>query len=269
MARSRQGGDRTAQGDRTDHKAGALIRLFVDGALGAGVTVALAQEQCFYLRTVMRRNAGDGVLLFNGRDGEWRARLTRLDKRAGEAEVEVCTREQTMPPDLWLLFAPVKRGPIDLIAEKATELGVAALKPVVTRRTIAGRVKTERLAAIAREAAEQSERLTVPTVDEPVGLDALLDDWDHDRVLIMADETGQGAPVADVLNTLPRHGRVAVIVGPEGGFAGDELDLLLRQPYVRPVSLGPRILRAETAALALIACCQAIAGDWDRVRLRR
>lgn len=268
MARSRQGGDKTAQGDKAANKAGAAIRLFVDAALGAGAAVALTAAQCHYLRAVMRRDAGDEVLLFNGRDGEWRARLTRLDKRAGEAEAVARTREQTASPDLWLLFAPVKRGPIDLIAEKATELGVAALKPVLTRRTVAGRVKTERLAAIAREAAEQSERLDVPEVDEPVSLKALLDGWERDRVLIMADETGEGAPVAGLLNHLPPGGRAAVIVGPEGGFAGDELDLLRRQPYVRPVSLGPRVLRAETAALALLTCYQAIVGDWGQVRRR-
>lgn len=238
------------------------LRLFVPADLAAGA-LTLGKDQSHYVANVMRARPGDEVALFNGRQGEWRGRLDNVGKNAVVVTLDRQTRAQAPEPDLWLLAAPIKKDRIDLVAEKAAELGASALWPVFTRRTVMSRVNTERLAAHMVEAAEQCERLTVPEVREPAALDKALSDWDESRTLLFLDESGGGAPLAEVLAGLPA-GPLAVLVGPEGGFAPEERTLLARLPFARPVGLGPRILRAETAAIAALAIIQALRGDWAR-----
>ena len=243
------------------------MRLFVEADLSAGIEAALSEAQVHYLRHVMRREEGAVLLLFNGRDGEWQARLSLRGKKAAFAEVGARTREQAAEPDIWLCFAPVKRARIDYIAEKATELGVAVLQPVITQHTIVERVNVERLRAHAVEAAEQTERLSVPDVRAPVDLTRLLTDWPAERRLLMCDETGGGPPIGEALGGLDAGARVApwaIVIGPEGGFADSELSALRRMKDVMAVGLGPRILRADTAALAALACWQSMVGDWQK-----
>jgi len=243
----------------------SAIRLFTEADLSVSVSVPLAEGQAHYLRHVLRRAEGASLLLFNGRDGEWQARLGLQGKKGAIAEVESCTRPQAAEPDVWLCFAPVKRARIDYIAEKATELGVAVLQPVITQHTAVERVNVERLRANAIEAAEQTERLSVPEVRAPVELTRLLADWPAGRRLLMCDETGGGPPIAEALGGLDDAARAApwgIVIGPEGGFAPAELAALRRAPAVVAVGLGPRILRADTAALAALACWQALVGDW-------
>ena len=243
----------------------SLSRLFVEAGLGAGVEAPLDEAQAHYLRNVMRRADGTPLSLFNGRDGEWKATLSLRGKKAAVALVGEQTRAQAAEPDLWLCFAPVKRARIDYIAEKATELGVSVLQPIVTQHTAVERVNLERLRANAIEAAEQTERLTVPEVRAPVDLTRLLGEWPSGRRLLMCDETGSGPPIAGVLTGLDANARTApwaIVIGPEGGFADAELDLLRRIKDVTAVGLGPRILRADTAALAALAVWQALVGDW-------
>lgn len=219
-------------------------RLFVAAPLFEGAMVPATAGQAHYLSTVLRRGAGDPVVLFNGVEGEWRARIAGLRRRRVELAVERRLRAQTAEPDLWLLFALLKRDATDLVVRAATELGASAIRPVLTARTNGGRVNQERLAAIATEAAEQSERLTVPLLHPPAPLDHLLADWPAERRLAVAAERRDGG----------RGGKSsALLTGPEGGFTGPELDALLRHPFVVPVSLGPRILRSETAAIAGLA----------------
>lgn len=242
----------------------APLRLFVPDGLTAGVDIALSADQARYLVQVMRRKAADPVLLFNGCDGEWQGRLTPAGKKATAVHLEQQTRKQSPEPDLWLLFAPVKRTAIDLMAQKATELGVSVLWLVLTSHTNSNRVNVDRLTAIAIEAAEQSHRLSVPEVRSPVPLADAFAHWPADRVLYVLDETGSGIPIADALSpsNAREPGSGAFVIGPEGGFTNAELDLLRGLPFSRLVSLGPRILRAETAALAALTCWQALCGDW-------
>lgn len=228
------------------------LRLFVDAPLHTGASVTLPREQSHYVVTVMRAAPGEAVALFNGRDGEWRAHIAAAAKSAVTLELEALTRPQAPEPDLWLLAAPIKKDRFDLIAEKAAELGASRLWPVITRRTIIGRVNAERLAAHLVEAAEQCERLTVPELGEAMALDKALAGWPHDRPLLHLDESGGGAPLAEVAAALPA-GPAAILVGPEGGFDESERRLLASLPFARPVGLGPRILRAETAPLAALA----------------
>lgn len=240
-------------------------RLFVEQPLAAGATFGLSADQAHYLRHVLRLEAGAVVALFNGRDGEWRAVLDSATKRGATVIVGDQTRAQAGEPDLWLAFAPIKRARIDFLIEKATELGVAALLPVFTRHTAVERVNLDRLRAHAIEAAEQTERLSVPTLHEPQTLAALLAGWPAPRRLLMCDEAGSGAPIAQALAALDAPAREApwaILIGPEGGFAADELATLRGLNYVTPVSLGPRILRADTAAIAALSCWQAELGDW-------
>ena len=241
------------------------LRLFVECGLEAGASVAIDRAQAHYLGHVMRRGIGDPLLVFNGRDGEWRARTEALGKDGGALIVAEATRAQTSDSDLWVLFAPVKRTPIDRIARAATELGASRLAPVLTRHTVARRINTVRLRANAREAAEQCGRLSVPEVANPVSLAAAFEAWPADRRLLVADETGAGRAIADVLIALGRVRPVppsAILTGPEGGFEAGELDALDDLPFATRVRLGPRILRAETAVLSALACWQALVGDW-------
>jgi 16S rRNA (uracil1498-N3)-methyltransferase len=244
------------------------IRLFVGPALRQGENVVLDRVQAHYLLTVLRAKVGTAVALFNGQDGEWRAEVVEATKRHVLLAVGRQLRIQDEAPDLWLVFAPVKRMRIDLIVEKATELGVAALLPVFTRFTAMSRINLQRLAAIAVEAAEQSGRLTVPPIRPPEDLSAVLAGWPAGRRLLVLDESGGGRPIADALTGLT-VGPTALLVGPEGGFANSELDALRALSFSTPVGLGPRILRAETAVIAALACFQAIAGDWRCSAARR
>ena len=240
-------------------------RLFVEAPLQPGAVVEASEGQAHYLSHVMRAKAGEPVALFNGRDGEWGAAVAFPSKRRVQLDVGQKLREQTVDPDVWLVFAPVKR--IEFLVEKSTELGVAALHPVFTRRTTIARVNLTRLAAHAMEAAEQSDRLSVPAIAEGTPFFDYLGKWPQDRKLYFCDETGGGAPIADVLRNEAKGDAnvkmpIAFLTGPEGGFDQSELDALRRLPFATPVGLGPRILRAETAALAALACWQAFCGDW-------
>jgi 16S rRNA (uracil1498-N3)-methyltransferase len=247
-------------------------RLFIDAALAAGTAVELGPDHAHYLRDVLRLGVGAPVHLFNGREGEWRSTVETVGKRALSLRIEVQVRLPAPEPDLWLCFAPIKKARLDFIAEKATELGVSRLQPVITQRTIVERVNLDRLRANAIEAAEQTERLTVPDVAAPLTLAQFVGTWPSGRRLLVADETGGGRPVADVLSSLDVAARAApwaVLTGPEGGFARAELDMIGRVPTVHAASLGPRILRADTAALAALAVWQAIIGDWRQAMPRR
>ncbi len=237
------------------------VRLFVEAPLGPGATVAPGREQAHYLFSVMRLQPGDGVALFNGRDGEWRAAVETADRRGGSLVCGTALRPQAAPPDLWLLFAPLKRARTDFVAEKAAEMGARRLVPVFTRRTNADRVNLDRLRAHAVEAAEQCGLLSVPEVAAPLPLEAALAGWDPARRLMFCDETGAGPPASAML-AAEAPGPWAVLIGPEGGFAPEEAAALRALPFARPAGLGPRVLRADTAAVAALALWQAALGDW-------
>ena len=238
-------------------------RLYVTAELRAGEPLSLSADQRHYLNAVMRRDPGDPVLVFNGRDGEWLARITALTKRSATLMPERRTRPQTEPPDLWLLFAPIKRQRIDVVAEKAAELGVRVLQPVLTRRTAVERVNLDRLEAHAIEAAEQCGLLSVPALRAPLPLERAIDDWDPGRRLLYCDEGGTAPPALEALQAAA-HGPWAVLIGPEGGFDAGERAYLKTHPASMPVSLGPRIMRADTAAIAALALWQAVLGDWNQ-----
>lgn len=282
-------------------EAGGKVRLYVTASLAAGAQVPLADGPAHYLIHVMRAKAGDRVALFNGRDGEWLAEIKQAAKRGVILTCLTQTRPQTQTPDIWLLFAPVKKTPSDYLVQKATELGASRLQPVFTRRTIVTRVNEERLVANAIEAAEQSERLSVPEIGTPLALEKALAAWPKDRTLYFCDEGGDARSIAEALRTIPpppagggktvvrsatvlgegdgdetlpranaarshapsREGRgEAILTGPEGGFDPKERAMLRALPFVVPVTLGPRILRADTAALAALTIWQALAGDF-------
>ena len=233
----------------------SLPRLFVREPLTEAARVELDGGQANYLGNVMRLAEGADVLLFDGSSGEWLGRIAEAGKKRMTLSVERRTREPEAMPNVWLAFAPVKRNQTDWLVEKATELGAARLVPVMTRRTIAERVKLERLEAIAIEAAEQCGRTRLPVIDAPVQLAQLLKKGD--RQLYFADEGG-GEPAPSAF----KPGAATILVGPEGGFTDDERAAIRAAPNAVPISLGPRILRAETAALAALAAYMAIAGDW-------
>lgn len=237
-----------------------MIRLFVSDDLKAGAPIAPGMDASRYLIAVMRLAIGSEVLLFNGRDGEWRATVVDADKRRCRLTVGSRIRVQETGPDLTLVVALVKRGRLETIVEKAAELGVARVQPVLTRRTNADKANVERLQAIAVEAAEQTGRLDVPEILPPVKLDKLLDSWDASRRLMFCDETG-GAPVLEALSGV-EGGPWAILIGPEGGFAPEETERLRGLDYATVVSLGPRILRADTAAISAMTLWQASLGDW-------
>ena len=227
------------------------IRLFTTETLTEATSLAATPEQAHYLGSVMRQQAGGHVLLFNGVDGEWDARIDSIRKDRAQFTLLGQTREQDAEAELALLFAPLKRDTTNMVIEKATELGVTRLQPVFTDRTNAGRLNLDRFAAIAREAAEQCERLTVPEISEPRRLLDVLGSWPHDRVLFAAIERSNAA------SPPYRPAKAALLVGPEGGFTPAELDVLRRLSFVEPIGLGPRVLRAETAVIAGLALLQA------------
>ena len=230
------------------------IRLFVHAPLTAGVEIEATAAQAHYLGNVMRRVPGDPVALFNGSDGEWQATIAALRRESARFAVTMQRRAQAAEPDLWLVFAPLKRGATDLVVQKATELGASALLPVQTERTNTNRINRVRLQAIAMEAAEQSERLTVPHIEVLRPLLELLGGWPVGRTLFAAMER------EPVPRLRPTGEPAALLVGPEGGFSPAELDALRRHPLVVAASLGPRVLRAETAALAGLVLLQAETG---------
>jgi 16S rRNA (uracil1498-N3)-methyltransferase len=229
--------------------------------LAGGAAASLVAAQAHHLRTVLRLGPGAPVAAFNPRDGEWLCRIADLDRGRGTIVAERRLREPVPEADLWLLFAPIKRARLDWLIEKATELGVAALLPVWTRHTQSERLNLDRLRAHAVAAAEQSERLSVPEIHLPTPLEEALAGWRPARRLLVCDETGGGEPIAVAAARLGA-GPTALLTGPEGGFAETELDSLEKLTFVTRVGLGPRILRADTAALAALAVYQASAGDW-------
>lgn len=234
-------------------------RLFVETALGEGVAVPVDGNAAHYLLSVMRVKAGDPVLLFDGASGEWLARAGAIRKRDLVLTCERRTRPLEPVPDFWLCAAPIRKGRIDLIAEKACELGVARLVPVLTRRSVVDKLNGERLRAHMIEAAEQCGRTALPDLAPMTDLPALLRDWPAGRILFFADERG-GAAMREACRAHP--GPAALLVGPEGGFTDEERAAIRACPAAVPVSLGPRILRAETAAIAATACWMALGGDW-------
>jgi 16S rRNA (uracil1498-N3)-methyltransferase len=236
----------------------ARIRLYVDQPLGDGQAVRLSPDQAHYLTGVMRLGVGAQVLVFNGREGEWRATLAEAGKRGAVAVCDMLARPLVLPPDLWLLFAPIKKARTDFIVEKAVELGVARILPVQTRHTNSERIRQDRLQAHAVEAAEQCGATYVPEVTELQPLDRLLEGWPEDRRLYWCDEGALGRPAV----VPPATGPAAILIGPEGGFSAEEAARLRGKANVTALSLGPRILRADTAAVAALALWQAANGDW-------
>jgi 16S rRNA (uracil1498-N3)-methyltransferase len=236
-------------------------RLFVQVPLDDKARVPCSSEQANYLLNVLRLGEGDEILVFNGRDGEWRAGIVDAGKRRCALACLERTRAQAAGPDVDYVFAPLKHARLDYMVQKATEMGVARLRPVLTRRTIAARVNVERMRANVIEAAEQCGILRVPEVAEPQRLEALLQGWDGTRRLIVCDEAAEvKSPIAALSGIEPVP--LAVLIGPEGGFEASERTLLLEQPFVVAVSLGPRILRADTAAVAALALVNGVLGDW-------
>jgi 16S rRNA (uracil1498-N3)-methyltransferase len=236
-------------------------RLYVEADLAAGATVACSGEQSNYLRNVLRLRGGDPILVFNGRDGEWRAEFAEAGKRATTLLVGAQVRPQEGGPDIDYLFAPLKRARLDYLVQKATEMGVARLKPVLTRRTTPERVNIERMRANAIEAAEQCGILRIPEVCEPERLENVIASWNEARPLIFCDEASEERCPFTALARL-QPGPLALLIGPEGGFDDAERELLSSKPFVARISLGPRILRADTAAVAALALVNAVLGDW-------
>ena len=236
-------------------------RLFVDGDLGADHVLELSAPQAHYLLTVLRMETGATLLAFNGRDGEWRVAVERRSKRAGALRVLEQVRTQTPTNDLWFCFAPIKKDRLGWLVEKAVEMGAGRLLPVITDHTQTPKLRTDKLAAHVIEAAEQCGVLAVPTLDDPQPLDHLLTTWPADRTLTLCDEQAEVANPTDALADLKGQ-PIGVLIGPEGGFSTAERDRLLALPFTRAIALGPRILRADTAAVAALAAIQMAVGDW-------
>jgi 16S rRNA (uracil1498-N3)-methyltransferase len=236
-------------------------RLFVEADLAEAATFVCTSQQASYLKNVLRLRPGDNILVFNGRDGEWRAELADAGKRGASLIVRAEVRPQEGGPDIDYLFAPLKRARLDYLVQKATEMGVARLRPVLTRRTTPERVNVERMRANAIEAAEQCGILRIPEVSAPEKLDSVIAGWDAGRPIVFCDEASEErCPFTTLARLQP--GPLALLVGPEGGFDDGERALLSSKPFVTSISLGPRILRADTAAVAALALVNAVLGDW-------
>lgn len=243
------------------------IRIYTANTLMQGGTVILDKDQSHYLVTVMRQKVGANLLTFNGRDGEWLAQITDANKRAVTIQILEQTKMQAPEPDLWFAFAPIKKTRLDFIAQKVTELGINRILPVMTRRTIVDRIKNDRMLANAIEAAEQCERLSIPTIDKMIKLEKLINTWPNDRLLMFCDEDLSGKDAYHALKeTAKASGKQkwGVLIGPEGGFDDHERTLIKSKPNTVVVSLGPRILRADTAAISAITIWQAAIGDWSK-----
>jgi 16S rRNA (uracil1498-N3)-methyltransferase len=244
-----------------------FLRLYVKFNLHQKLVAETSAEQSHYLRNVLRLKPGDSVRLFNGRDGEWRGEIAAPQGKSAKQPLAINVIEQLRPqntePDLWLCCAPIKKTHFDFMIEKATELGARTLQPILTQRTQVREVNVERCHAIAIEAAEQSERLSIPEIRKPVTLDTLIKDWPKDRALIVCAEHGVATPVKEAfaLKRL-KAAPTGIVTGPEGGFAKEELDQLRAIEGAIFIRLGPRILRADTAAIAALSCWQALCGDW-------
>lgn len=239
----------------------STVRLYIDTPLAAQAEIVLARDHAHYLFTVMRLAVGEAVLVFNGRDGEWQAEIAHAGKKNGVLRALHQTRPQTAPPDIELLFAPIKKARTDFIVEKACELGCRRVRPVFTRRTNSERLNLTRLHAHMIEAAEQCDGLSIPTLESPDKLQAILGDW-PDRLLVFCDEARNAPEISEALSTVPRGTPASVLIGPEGGFSPDEAALIQSVKSAVPVSLGPRILRADTAAIAALTAVQSALGDW-------
>lgn len=239
-------------------------RLYLDCALAAGAQIALEKDQGNYLLNVLRLGDGDCVLVFNGRDGEWGARLRMASKKSAALAIDEQMRPQDAPCDLHYLFAPIKHARLDYMVQKAVEMGASLLQPVITRRTQAARVNTERMRANAIEAAEQCGILNIPEIAEPLSLEKALAGWPGGRTLVFCDEDeGVADPIAKLRATMAKGSPAAVLIGPEGGFDETERRMIKAIPQALAISIGPRILRADTAAIAALAAVQAAVGDWS------
>lgn len=246
-----------------EHSGYPKTRLFVTHDLHAQANIACEREQAHYLRDVLRMREGDALALFNGREGEWLGEVGAISKHDATITCVSQLKEHAASPDAWLLFAPLKQSRHENVVVKATELGVSRLLPVRTKHTVADKINEERLNRLAVEAAEQCERMDVPEVAEIAPLATLLGAWPGERRLFYADESGAGAE----LHTLAADAKgkpFALLIGPEGGFARAELDTLRSLPFTSPLTLGPRILKADTAAIAALAVLQSQLGDWDK-----
>lgn len=240
----------------------AKIRIFIEiSKLSVGDLVDIPEKQSHYLSNVMKQKLGDNILCFNGKDGEFDCKLTLVNKKSCQIKILKKTREFESVPDLWLLFAPLKKDNTDFVIEKATELGIKKIIPIITARTISEKVKTERYIAQAIEASEQCRRVDIPEIEEAITLEKALKNWDKNRKLYFLDETGNGNKIYDVFTKSKEP--CAILVGPEGGFEEKELDVLRKLDYTEGISIGKRILRAETAAITSIACWQSLCGDWN------
>lgn len=238
-------------------------RLYIINDLAPPQTLTITADQAHYLQHVMRLKISDDLRLFNGRDGEWHASISGMDKRSVTVTLQKQLKPQKQEPDLWLCCAPIKKAHFDYMIEKATELGVAAIQPVLTARTQIREVNIERCTSMAIEAAEQSERLSIPEIKAPLALTALTANWPEDRHLIVCAEFGEATPIEQALQSPAlKNSKAAILIGPEGGFAPDELEKLRIIKNTSFVRLGPRILRADTAAISALTCWQAICGDW-------
>ncbi len=239
------------------------IRLYVSQGLSQAARILLSEKQAHYLINVMRCKVGDKVSLFNGKDGQWQAEISYISKKNLEILPVKQMRQQMHSPDLWLVFAPIKNK-TELVVEKAAELGVSKIIPVVTRHCVVRSLNMEKLEAHAIEAAEQCERLDIPVLETYKDLSYLLGAWDKDRTLLYGDETGGGISLGKILDSMKdKNHKIAVLIGPEGGFSMDELDMLRRCDFTKAFGMGGRILRADTAAVSALACVQSVFGDWD------
>lgn len=238
------------------------IRLYTAQPLEERVSITLNSDQSHYLANVMRCKVGDYISLFNGRDGQWQAELSIIRKKSVDVIPLGQTRPQVYSLDLWLVFSPIKNK-TELVVEKATELGVSKILPVVTRHAVVRSVNIEKLTAHAIEASEQCERLDIPAIETYKDLSYLLGTWEEGRVLLYGDETGCGISLAKILENMQHNTKIAVLIGSEGGFAADELSMLRKCNFAKAFGMGGRILRADTAAVAALACVQSRFGDWD------